>query len=76
MKRAAQEAASTPGAASAQPKTVSPFKSRLMNLAQDLTRQWSTRVEVKGSERRGKIVVHYASRQELDRLLEAMQNQS
>lgn len=76
MKRATLEAAATTGGASGQPKPMSPFKSRLMNLAQDLTRQWSTRVEVKGSERRGKIVVHYASRQELDRLLEAMQNQS
>jgi ParB family chromosome partitioning protein len=49
-------------------------KSRLLNLAQDLCRQWSTKVEVKGSERRGKIVIHYASRQELDRLLDTMQN--
>lgn len=52
----------------------SPLKSRLANLSQDLTRQWSARIEVKGSERRGKIVVHYTSRQELDRLIEAMQN--
>jgi ParB family chromosome partitioning protein len=53
---------------------LSPVKSRLLNLAQDLCRQWSTKVEVKGSERRGKIVIHYASRQELDRLLDTMQN--
>lgn len=46
---------------------------RLQSLSQELTRQWSTRVEVKGSERRGKIVLHYGSRQDLDRILEAMQ---
>jgi ParB family chromosome partitioning protein len=46
---------------------------RLQTLSQELTRQWSTRVEVKGSERRGKIVLHYGSRQDLDRILEAMQ---
>jgi len=53
---------------------ISPVKARLANLAQDLTRLWSARVELKGSERRGKITFHYSSRQELDRLLEAMQN--
>jgi hypothetical protein len=46
---------------------------RLQSIAQELTRHWSTRVEVKGSDRRGKIVLHFASRQELDRILEAMQ---
>jgi ParB family chromosome partitioning protein len=55
---------------------LSPVKSRLLNVAQDLCRAWSTKVELKGSERRGKIVIHYASRQELDRLIEAMHNQS
>jgi len=54
---------------------LSPVRARLVNLAQNLTRVWSTRVELKGSERRGKITFHYSSRQELDRLLEAMQNQ-
>lgn len=47
---------------------------RLQAVAHELARQWSTRVEVKGSERRGKIVFHFASRQDLDRILEAMQN--
>ena len=50
-----------------------PLMARMANLAQELTRSWSTRVELRGSERRGKIVFHYASRQELDRLLESMQ---
>lgn len=75
MKRAAQEAKDGTGKpVSGKITELTPMKSRLMNLAQELTRQWSTRVEMKGSERRGKIVVHYASRQELDRLIEAMQN--
>lgn len=56
-------------------KAVSASRQRLDSLAQDLTRQWSTRVEVRGSERRGKIVFHYATRQDLDRILTAMQNQ-
>ncbi len=51
------------------------IRQRLDSMAQDLTRQWSTRVEVRGSERRGKIVFHYATRQDLDRILTAMQNQ-
>ncbi|MFZ9595020.1 MAG: ParB/RepB/Spo0J family partition protein [Bdellovibrionia bacterium] len=50
-----------------------PMTKRLSNLAQDLTRQWSTRVEVKGNEKKGKIVFHYGSRQELDRILEGLQ---
>ena len=59
-------------AAPAIPKT--PTGQRLHAIAQELTRQWSTRVELKGSERRGKIVLHFASRQELDRILDSMQN--
>jgi ParB family chromosome partitioning protein len=51
------------------------LESRLANLSRDLTHQWQTRVEVRGSERRGKIVFHYGSRQELDRILGAMQNE-
>lgn len=55
------------------PKT--PVQARLHTIAQELTRYWSAKVDVKGSERRGKITIHYGSRQELDRLLEAMHNQ-
>lgn len=47
--------------------------SRLAHLSQELGRQWSTKVEVKGTESRGKIVIHYSSRQDLDRILEGMQ---
>ncbi|MGK5083644.1 ParB/RepB/Spo0J family partition protein [Bdellovibrionota bacterium FG-1] len=55
-------------------KELSKAGQRMQTLAQDLTRQWSARVELKGSERRGKIIFHFGSRQELDRILEAMQN--
>jgi ParB family chromosome partitioning protein len=64
-----------PGTQSSEPaKAATPAKSRFMALAQELTRHWATRVELKGNEKRGKILIHYSSRQELDRLLEAMQN--
>jgi len=59
----------------AQPVEMTPVRARLATVSQDLTRHWSVRVEVKGTERRGKIVFSYTSRAELDRLLEAMQNQ-
>jgi ParB family chromosome partitioning protein len=65
-----------PQAAMDSPATpASPTASRLATLANDLTRAWSTKVELKGSERRGKILIHYGSRQELDRILENLQNQ-
>jgi len=51
-----------------------PVKQRMQGLAQDLSRQYSVKVEMRGTERRGKLVFNYSSRQELDRLLEAMQN--
>jgi ParB family chromosome partitioning protein len=51
-----------------------PLQTRLLNLAQELTRHWSAKVEIKGSERAGRISIHYGSREELDRLLEAMHN--
>jgi ParB family transcriptional regulator, chromosome partitioning protein len=50
-----------------------PIKARLQNLSQDLARQWSTKIEIRGSERRGKIVIHYSNRQELDRIVEDLQ---
>jgi ParB family chromosome partitioning protein len=50
----------------------SALKSRMAALSVELTRHWSAKVEIKGSERRGKIVIHYGSRQELDRILDSM----
>ncbi len=49
--------------------------SRLNALTQELCRHWGTKVEIRGSDRRGKIVLKYTSRQELDRLLEMMHTQ-
>jgi ParB family chromosome partitioning protein len=72
MKQAAAQGNAMPEAN--KPSALSPVKSRLMNIGQELCRRWSTKVEVKGSERRGKIVIHYASRQELERLIENMHN--
>lgn len=67
---ASEQAPTTPAASE-----LSPIKARLQALSQDLTRLWSAKVEIKGSARRGKIVLHYASRQDLERILLAMQNQ-
>lgn len=71
LKQAGNTPAGKPNIAT---EVLSPLKARMAALAQELTRHWSTRVEVRGSERRGKIVIHYSSRQELDRVLEAMKN--
>jgi ParB family chromosome partitioning protein len=72
MKKGAAASAG-PAGASAQAAALSPVQSRLQTLGQSLTRLWSTRVEIKGSERRGKVVLHYANRQELERLLQSLQ---
>jgi ParB family chromosome partitioning protein len=76
VERMKAEAAGAPVLAAvegAHPPT--PVQARFQALSQELTRHWSAKVEIKGSERRGKITIHYGSRQELDRLLEAMHNQ-
>jgi ParB family chromosome partitioning protein len=49
-----------------------PLAVRFANLSKELARYWSTKVEVKGSESKGKIVIHYSTRQDLDRIVEAM----
>lgn len=71
-KKGAAEAAV--GSADKAAEPVSALASRLGALSQELTRHWSAKVEIKGSERRGKIIIHYATRQELDRILDAMKN--
>lgn len=55
-------------------KELTPVQSRLKNLALDLTRSVGIRTEVKGNEKRGKMVLHYSSREELERLIALMQN--
>jgi ParB family chromosome partitioning protein len=57
-------------------KPQNPIQARLSQLAHGLTRQFSTRVEVKGSEKRGKIVLHYSTRADLDRLLTSLQEKN
>lgn len=74
MKKAQSEAASGQKEATAERAESSTLRSRMATLAQDLTRLWSTKVELKGSEKKGKLVVHYGSRDELERILSAMQN--
>ncbi len=71
MKR---QAAGEPAPATAAKTPLTAVQARLQNLSQSLTRIWSTRVEVKGTERRGKVVLHYVNRQELERLLQSLQN--
>lgn len=68
--RAAQkDAPATP------PAQMTPVKARLDALSLELTRRWSSRVQIKGTERKGKIVFQYANRNELERLIAALQNQ-
>ena len=52
---------------------LSPVQARFRQLALDLTRAWSSRVEIKGTEKRGKITINYANRQELEKLISRLQ---
>jgi ParB family chromosome partitioning protein len=45
-----------------QPKVMSPLATRLFQIAQNMTRRLSTRVEVKGNEKKGRIVVYYSGK--------------
>jgi ParB family chromosome partitioning protein len=51
-----------------------PVQQRLAVLSQELTRTWSARVEVKGTRRKGKVLIHYQGAEQLERILAAMQN--
>lgn len=66
-------AAAQAAAASTASAPLSPVQERLHSVAGELTHRLSTRVEIKGTAKRGKILVHYANRQELDRLIEVLQ---
>lgn len=71
-----EAAAASPASPSANSAASAPsIQSRFSVLAQTLTRIWSAKVEIKGTEKRGKMVIHYATRHDLDRILEALQNQ-
>ncbi len=50
------------------------IQARMRNLGKDLTHQWGARIQLKGSEKQGKIIIHYASQEDLERILVAMQN--
>lgn len=50
-----------------------PLKLRLRNLALEIGRKLSLKAEIKGSDKSGKIVMHYRSREELDRVLQSLQ---
>lgn len=48
---------------------IDPLKLRLRNLSRDLSNRYSTKVNLKGNDTRGKIVLEYFNRDDLDRLL-------
>lgn len=50
-----------------------PGRARLTNLAHELSRQFGSRVDVKGNEKRGKIQIYYANKQDLERVLQLLQ---
>ena len=52
----------------------SPVQQRFERLATDLGRSYGSKVEIKGSERKGKIVFHFTSRGDLERILNTLQN--
>lgn len=74
MKSEASQAPAANGTPEKAKSPLSALASRMQSLSLELSRHWATRVELKGSERRGKILIHFTSRQELDRLLDAMKN--
>jgi len=55
-------------------KDLTPVQTRLKNLALEITRAVGVRAEVKGNEKRGKMVLHYSTREELERLITLVQN--
>lgn len=65
---------STGNTTASSPKELTPVQSRLKNLALEITRSVGVKTEVKGNEKRGKMVLHYSTREELERLITLMQN--
>jgi len=54
-------------------RELTPVQSRLKNLAVEITRSVGMKTEVKGNEKRGKMVLHYSTREELERLITLVQ---
>jgi len=48
------------------------IEKRFQSISRDLTQKLSTRVEIKGKEKKGKIVIHYRNRADLDLVLEKL----
>ncbi|MBI3534080.1 MAG: ParB/RepB/Spo0J family partition protein [Deltaproteobacteria bacterium] len=53
---------------------VNTVKNRLKMLALELTKKWGIKIRLKGSDQKGKIVLYYSTRDELDRIINIMQN--
>lgn len=56
-------------------KAMTTVQQRFKNMSLDLTRSIGLRVEIKGNEKKGKVVLSFSKREELDRLLQLLQNQ-
>lgn len=54
-------------------RELTPVQNRLKNLAVEITRSVGMKTEVKGNEKRGKMVLHYSTREELERLIALVQ---
>jgi ParB family chromosome partitioning protein len=54
---------------------MTPTKERLSNLSLDLTRHIGARTEIKGSERRGKVILHYTNRQDLEKIISVLRGE-
>lgn len=53
-----------------------PTVSRLRALSQELTRSMGAKVQIQGTDKKGKIQIFYGSREDLDRILNSLQNES
>lgn len=56
-------------------KPLTTVQQRFRNMGLDLTRSIGLRVEIKGNEQKGKVVLSFSKREELDRVLQLLQNQ-
>ncbi len=75
MKDAMKRGAPVDGASVASAAApLSPIQARMKNLALEITRSVGVKAELKGSERKGKLILQYSTREELDRLISFMQN--
>lgn len=52
------------------------IRERFAALSKEMTQTWSTKVEFKGTEKKGRVTISWGSRQDLDRILENLQNSS